>query len=172
VDAYLDLKNLDKFTKQMKANIEKHYAKVGVLSAKNNRADSESGFGNAKLAAVHEYGSRDGRIPERSIFRLTADKRSEEMSAFIDSKQTQILKDVTRGKIKDVYKMLGAKWMSFLFECFETEGFGTWPEIADSTYWMKLERFEEMYPNSKKQFNPKILQDTGQLANSITYEVV
>ena len=173
MEVKLDLKNLDKYTKRMKADLGKHYAKVGVLSAKNNRDnDDDSGMTNAKLAAVHECGSLDGRIPERSFLRLTAEMRGDEMSDFISSNEKAIIEKVMKGKIKDVYNQLGAKWQEYIGECFETEGFGKWPEIADSTYWMKRERFDEMYPNSKKEFNPKILQDTGQLERSIMYEVV
>lgn len=166
----LDLKNLDKYTKRMKADLDKHYAKVGVLASENNR--EEDGMTNARLAAVHEFGSRDGRIPERSFFRLTYEKRRDAMAEFIANNEQAILKKVMAGKTKEIYSLLGALWQEYIAECFDTEGFGTWPDIADSTYFMKLERFDEMYPNSKKQFNPKILQDTGQLANSIVYEVV
>ena len=173
MEVKLDLKNLDKYTKRMKADLDKHYAKVGVLSAKNNRDDDDdSGMTNAKLAAVHEFGSRDGRIPERSFLRLTAEKRGDEMSDFIANNEKAIIEKVMKGQTKDIYKQLGAKWVSYINECFETEGFGTWPDLADSTYWMKLEQFEESYPDSKKEFNPKILQDTGQLERSIMYEVV
>lgn len=173
MEVKLDLKKLDKLTKKIKDDLGKHYAKVGVLSAKNNRDnDDDSGMTNAKLAAVHEFGSRDGRIPERSFLRLTAEMRGDEMSEFIASIEKAIIEKVMKGKTKDVYNQLGAKWQEYIGECFETEGFGTWPEIADSTYWMKRERFDEMYPNSKKEFNPKILQDTGQLERSIKYEVV
>jgi len=173
VEINLDLKKLDKLTKKIKDDLGKHYVKVGVLSAKNNRDnDDDSGMTNAKLAAVHEFGSRDGRIPERSFLRLTAEKRGDEMSDFIANNEKAIIEKVMKGQTKDIYKQLGAKWVSYINECFETEGFGTWPDLADSTYWMKLEQFEESYPDSKKEFNPKILQDTGQLERSIMYEVV
>lgn len=38
----------------------------------------EEGFTMASLAAVHEFGSRDGRIPERSFLQSTADVNADE----------------------------------------------------------------------------------------------
>ena len=183
MEVKLDLKNLDKYTKRMKADLDKHYAKVGVLSAKNNRDnDDDSGMTNAKLAAVHEFGSRDGRIPERSFFRLTYEERGEDMSAFIESNELAILKKVMSGKTKDVYKQLGAKWVSFINECFETEGFGKWAPLSEATLEARLaktptglrynKKTDEMVQSRAQEFNPKILQDTGQLERSIMYEVV
>ena len=51
--------------------------RVGVLS------DAAHGDGEtitlAELAAVHEFGTKDGRIPERSFLRSTFDDKREEM---------------------------------------------------------------------------------------------
>jgi phage gpG-like protein len=47
-----------------------------------------------------------------------------------------------------------------VMELFETEGYGEWPGFADSTLDQRL----------KKTPNPKLLQDTGVLVNSIQIE--
>jgi hypothetical protein len=46
---------------------------VGIQGAE---ASEDRGFGetNATLAAIHEFGSRDGSIPQRSFLRGTADR--------------------------------------------------------------------------------------------------
>lgn len=48
------------------------HAKVGVLDSTNARTDG-SGITNAELALIHEFGSPDAGIPERSHFRSTFD---------------------------------------------------------------------------------------------------
>ena len=46
---------------------------VGIQGTEAS-APREFGQTNVKLAAVHEFGSRDGRIPQRSFIRATVDR--------------------------------------------------------------------------------------------------
>lgn len=167
-DVVLNLKKFDQYTKKMKADLAKHYAKVGVLAAKNARSeDDEEGYiDNATLASIHEFGSPSQNIPARSFFRLTEEKRSNDMRAFIESQEDNIFKKVLEGKTKYVLARLAAKWSEYIGECFETEGFGTWKPLSSSTLLARLAKTKD-----KKKFNPQILQDSGQLERSITYEV-
>lgn len=48
------------------------YVHVGVQGADADALHGE--LTNAQLAAIHEYGSADGRIPERSFLRSTMEK--------------------------------------------------------------------------------------------------
>lgn len=50
---------------------------------------------------------------------------------------------------------------SEVLEVFETEGYGTWPQFADSTLDRKLF-------GPRKSSNPKLLQDTGVMVGSLT----
>ena len=168
-DVVFNLKNLDRFTKQMKSELDKHYAKIGVLSEGNQR--DEDNFTNADLAAVHEFGSIKRKIPARSFLGLTEQIKGKEMSEFIDSQADNIFKRVMEGKSKIVIGKLAAKWMEYIHECFETEGFGTWVPMSDATYWKRFENASEKVQDSGN-FEPKLLQDTGQLERSITYEVI
>ena len=163
------LKNFEKMTKQMQSDLQKHYAKVGVLAAKNARTEDDDNVDNAYLAAIHEYGVVSQNLPARSFFRLTQEKRGEEMAAFIASNESGIMAQVMAGRTIDVLKKLGAKWVSYINECFETEGFGTWAPLSESTIEERRSRTPKA--KRKKGFNPKILQDTGQLERSITFEV-
>lgn len=167
-DVMLDLKNFDKMTKKMQADLQKHYAKVGVLAAKNTRTGEDENLDNAGLAAVHEFGVISQNIPERSFFRLTQEKRGDDMRSFVAEQENNIFKRVAAGETIYVLKRLAAKWVAYINECFETEGFGTWPQLSESTLSNRLEKTPE---NKQKDFNPKILQDTGQLERSITFEV-
>lgn len=169
-DVVLNLKLFDKMTKKMQADLQKHYAKVGVLAAKNTRSedDEEGNIDNAYLAAIHEFGVVSQGIPERSFFRLTQEKRGDNMQTFIADQENNILKRVMAGQTVYVLSRLAAKWTAYIAECFETEGFGTWAPLSEST----IEHRREKTPDkSAADFNPKILQDTGQLERSITYEV-
>lgn len=44
----------------------------------------EFGVNNASLAAVHEFGSRDGRIPQRSFLRSTVDRERERIQRLLE----------------------------------------------------------------------------------------
>lgn len=56
--------------------IEDGRVRVGVLS--DEKVEGED-FTLAELAAVHEYGTEDGRIPARSFLRSTFDDQREQM---------------------------------------------------------------------------------------------
>jgi hypothetical protein len=71
--------------------IENGRVRVGVLS--DAMVEGED-FTLAELAAVHEYGTEDGRIPERSFLRSTFDDKREEM---VELGKT-LVKDVLAGR--------------------------------------------------------------------------
>lgn len=50
-------------------DLGKYQVCVGVPSSKASRTDDESPLNNAQIAAINEFGSADGRIPERSFLR-------------------------------------------------------------------------------------------------------
>lgn len=167
-DVVLDLKNFDKMTKKMQADLQKHYAKVGVLAEKNARIDDNDYITNAGLAAVHEFGVVEQNIPSRSFFRLTQEKRGQDLMAFINDQADNIFKRVMAGQTKYVLGRIASLWSDYIHECFETEGFGTWAQLSETT----IENRREKTPKkSAGDFDPKILQDTGQLERSITFEV-
>lgn len=49
---------------------------VGVPAEKNPDVKGADGFKMAELAAVHEFGSEDGRIPQRSFLRTSVEKNA------------------------------------------------------------------------------------------------
>jgi len=48
--------------------------RIGVQGAENNEPRDVFGTSNIELALVHEFGSRDGRVPQRSFIRSTVDR--------------------------------------------------------------------------------------------------
>lgn len=160
--------NLNKSVNDIMKKLKSHEGHVGVLSSTVNKERKKGDpLNNAELGAVHEFGSLSGNIPSRSFFRLTEKKRGEAMSDFIAAQRDNILKRVLAGQTKLVMEKLCAKWMAYIHECFETEGFGTWKKLRRATLLAR-----ERKRKDKTQGGVKILQDTGALERSIAFEVV
>lgn len=153
----IDLKRLPSLAMAMAA---KHQGRIGILAEEQHK-DSE--FTTAALAAVHEWGSLDGHIPERSFFRLTESKKSKEMAKFVKDNEEKILSAIMERRFLPILEKLAAKWEAYIHECFETEGWGTWEELEDSTLAARMRKGNDV--------DTKILQDTGQLERSIVSEV-
>jgi hypothetical protein len=128
------------------------YAKAGVLGTGKPREDGAS---NALIAAVHEFGSPSRNIPERSFIR----------SAFAANRQTYLA--MLRDVVKSVYQLkgglepglgrIGAKMAADIKRGI-TAGPGIPPPLAPETV--------------ARKGSDRALVDTGQLVNSITWEVV
>jgi phage gpG-like protein len=164
-DVRLNIKSLEKFTAQMRKDAAKHEAHIGILAAEQHEDDD---FTTASLAAVHEFGSISQHIPQRSFFALTETMKGKEMQAFMEEQDENIFKKVMSGKSKEVLSKLAAKWNAFIHECFETEGFGTWLPMSDAT---RAARIRKTPKKKKASASPQLLQDTGALERSITFEV-
>jgi phage gpG-like protein len=155
--------NLEKFTDKMRKELTKYEAHIGILSGETHEDDD---FSTASLGAVHEFGSMSEHIPSRSFFRLTEKAKGEEMMKFIKANEPAIIKACLNGGMEKIMQKIGAKWNAYLHECFETEGWGTWQELSDETLAAR-----ERKRSDKTQGGVKILQDTGALERSITFEV-
>ena len=116
-------------------------------------------FGDATKAAAHEFGSEDGEHPpKRSFIRKTFEEE-----AFGELKDTtaRLAKSVIVGKTsgKQALGLLG-EWGAARVKKTIRDQPDDWKDLADST---------------KERKGPKktqILIDTGELINSITYEVM
>ena len=130
--------------------IDKSHVKVGVLGA----AGSEV----VAIAAVHEFGSKDGRIPERSFIRATFVQNESELA-----KNTGRL---AKGIIDD--KLTPERALGVL---------GTWGQAQVKKY---ISSNSVQPPTGAAQNAAKAkaggatttLVDTGRLLGSISYEVV
>lgn len=145
-----NFKNLQKLLKDLKT---KKYVDVGILQA----GSYPNGTSIAYVGATHEFGtSKAGRsrnvvIPERSFLRMPLNTQQEKIAKNIKKKSKGL--DVNK-----VLDLLGQSAVAVILEAFETNGFGTWAPLSDSTI-------------AKRGASAQILQDTALLKKSIDYKV-
>jgi len=147
-EAYL--KKVKKFTIQMK-KLAGMTVVVGIPASKNKKHAGD-GKTVAEIGATHEYGVPEQGIPQRSFLRVPLMKKGKEL---IDS----ISKDLKFSKIDTTKALgkLGARGRNVVLEAFKTQGYGKWKPLSQTTIEMKGSN--------------KPLIDTGQLRQSITFEV-
>lgn len=153
-EAYL--KEVTKYHDQLKS-LSKKEVVVGIPSSKN-KSHSESTQTVAQIGATHEYGVPELRIPRRSFLRVPLTKKTKEIFKLIE-------KDLKVSKINITKALgrLGAKGQSVVLEAFKTQGGGSWRKLSKFT--------ESRRKKGKGSGSNKPLIDTGQLRQSITFEV-
>lgn len=147
-------------------------AKVGILE-NAPRPEDEDGkplpFTMASLGAIHEFGSKDGRTPERSFIRAGIDANEGELR--------EVARKVARGIYEgrfDVEKglgILGTKGASAIRK-FVTKGDQVPPPNAPSTIRRKVAKgkWRGRGPVDAAKL-VRTLIDTGRMMQSITYAV-
>lgn len=154
------------------ADAGQSYVKVGVLDDPAAQAtpsgdkgtDKRGDMTNAELAATMEFGSRDGRIPERSFIRSTYDVK---LASYKEDLK-KLVKAIYEQKvtIERALGLMGAK-MSGDMKRAVTTGVGIPPPNAPSTLRAKLSKSK---PGSKKQ--PRPLIDTARMVGALTWLVL
>jgi hypothetical protein len=135
------------------------YAVVGVQGDKGQEARGESAT-NALLAAVHEYGSEDGHIPQRSFMRSTLDDKQSEYLKRLDELGEMALSgkvSVGGGTIKGQLFLLGEKYRKDVLKKMDS---GIKPELTKSTIARRR--------GESGQKNTTPLEDTKIMRNSIS----
>lgn len=139
-------KRLEKILSKM--SLAPHVA-VGVLQDE----PVANGFTMVDLATVHEYGSKDGRIPQRSFIRSTCDAKRKEHMSLIERLQSKVIAGVLT--IKQALTQLGEVVAK---DMVQTINRGIEPTLEPATI-------------KRKKGSSKPLIDTGRLKGSITHEV-
>lgn len=132
---------------------------VGVQGKEAQEIRDEEGVINgAVLAGVHEFGRQDKSIPARSFMRSTIDRMAPE----IRKTQDRMFDLLLQGKLdaKKALGLLGQQIQQGMQKAIED---GLEPELAEST------KKRRRQGDGSGVFKP--LLDTGQMKNSITYEV-
>lgn len=142
-----------KILSELKAIEQEPFVKIGIL--KDEKHDSKSGDGASLLtiASVHEFGAPSKKIPERSYLRSTADKNSKRIQNHI----TRGYDDIIKGKdsVLNVLTKIGILVQSL---------------VQQKITSLREPALKESTVKRKGSSNPLI--DTGQLRQSIRYEVV
>lgn len=131
---------------------------VGIQGSKAELETAEHGpMTNAELGAIHEWGTKDGHVPERSYLRSTLDENGKKYQKDVDNiaKQFFDLKlnaQRTRGELL----LVGEKYKSDILKKINE---GISPELAEVTIIRK-----------KGETTPLI--NTGQLRDAIDAKVI
>lgn len=150
------LKKLHAMSKEGEAHV-----KVGLLGGPKDRRPGEP-ISNVELGVVHEFGTQDGKIPERSFLRSTFDEQRPALLELI----RKLVRGIYEGKIT-TQKALGVIGVKFAADVKKkvTEGEQIPPPNAPATLARKAAKGEAAAA-------PRTLIDTGRLINSVTHQVV
>jgi phage gpG-like protein len=149
-----DFSKLEKLVKELGTD---YYVDVGIIG---ENTETESGLTIAGIGAVHEFGTdKAGRgnstvIPERSFIRMPLNKKQGHIQKQVEGRLEAHL---ARGDVKAVFKDIGIAAEGAIQEAFDTRGFGTWKDNAESTV--------------QKKGSDAPLIDDGTLRKSISSEV-
>ena len=148
----INLDGLEKLLKALKTS-SKPVARVGILGSKDTRS---SGASNATIGAVHEYGSFSRGIPQRSFLRVPISAGLQAKLQSSGMMTEEATKEVLKlGSVIPWLKKAAVAAEGTVLDAFDSEGPG-WAPWKD--------------PNYTNNAN-MILNDTGQLRDSITSDV-
>jgi len=137
-----------KFEKRLRQLQKSPHVAIGILQDE----PVATSFSMVDLATVHEFGSADGRIPQRSFFRSTLQRQKQKHLRLIA--QLQKLYIVGKLSLKQALTQLGETVRG---DIVETISHGVDPKLASSKV--------------KRKKSSQTLIDTGRLKGSITHQV-
>ena len=108
-----------------------------------------------EIGAIHEFGSDSRNIPPRSFLRATFQLKRNEINSFIENQWNDVFHG--RKNAATALDFLGITGTNMVKQAFTTKGYGTWPDIKEST--------------KKAKGSSGTLIDTGTLRNSITWVI-
>ena len=129
----------------------KSHVSVGILQ--NEEKHEGSPYTVAEIAAVHEFGSDDGKIPQRSFIRSTYDEQLQQNIKLVQALQ----KDVLLGKRSK------QNALAYIGEVVSKQ-------MVEKINSRTLTPLKSKTAKQKKSSTP--LVDTGRLKGSISFEVV
>lgn len=130
------------------------YVKAGILGESAQRTE-EGNLTTVELAMVHEFGTRDGHVPERSFIRSAFDKNREAYVELMGRLAAKVYSNEMT--VEEMLRVLGLKMEADIRKGV-TLGEGIPPPNAPSTI------------AAKGSSRPLI--DTGRMLGSVTSEVV
>lgn len=149
----IDIKGL----KKVQEKIGKAYrTDIGILANKNP-VDIETGINMATLGQTHYYGSVSNKLPARDWLKLPVEMGIRKHLKMYGAKLFTSIKN--EKDLNQFHNFLGIQCLNAVMDAFDTNGFGTWQPLSPNTV------------KNKKQNKDKILTETGQLRQSVSFKV-
>ncbi|MCX5794953.1 MAG: hypothetical protein NTY77_05625 [Elusimicrobia bacterium] len=171
---YGDLSQLDSLAASLNALRGRYRIRVGIFGDKNSR--KKGALTNAEIGAVHEYGSVERKIPQRSFLKTPLIMKGEE---FIGREiREKHLKDLMYRDVVGFCKRLGKAAENVVDAAFQTGCWGFWPQLKYRTLLGKLrgslERRRQMAAEQIEEgaSHASILIQSAQLRRAIASKVV
>lgn len=152
----LDVKhpNIGKDLEKKLKDLKKKEVAVGVLkSTKKDYGEGEKTI--AEIAYIHEYGSFDEGIPQRSFLRMPFYKNQKAVDRMVQIGYKSLVEGTS--DVSTALNIIGGKATAIVRDAFPTKGYGTWRDNSEKTI------------AAKGSSTP--LTDTGNLKQSIHWEV-
>jgi hypothetical protein len=94
------------------------YVKVGVIQRKF-KEPKEGGYAGrpitlGEVAVVNEFGSRDGRVPERSYIRSTHDEKNRDVTNYLKRKKLEVV--AGQVSARKVLEEVGAQMQAHIYD--------------------------------------------------------
>ena len=147
-----------KSTQALLSNMEEAKSKAVFVGFPKEKVGSQiygDGRSIIENAAVHEYGSLDGTIPERSMLRVPFKIKNDDIGGAMLQQWTAVAEG--RRDVDTALGRFGVFAVNVVNEAFRTGGFGRWKKLDDET--VKRKGFSD------------ILEDTRVMRNSVTHVV-
>ncbi len=156
-----DKREQKRLEKTLRKMLKSPHVAVGILQDESH----DGNFSMVDLAMVHEYGSRDGRIPQRSFIRTTCDAKRQKHLKIIQKLQSKVLSgSITTNQ---ALMQLGEVVSKDMVQAINK---GIKPDLAESTKKAKIRSLKKQKKKlSGIGFKPLI--ETGDLKGHITHEV-
>lgn len=152
-------KGYRKALRQLRAMSGKKVVVVGIRGEKGSARAEGDNLTLVEIAAVNEFGTYDGHIPERSFLRSTFDKNKSNYERLIVQAVEKVAKGIGHdGQPTDLDKELESLGVKAARDVVETINAGVPPPNAPST-------------SRRKRGSEGTLRNTGRLRHSIDSEV-
>lgn len=148
---------IDKGMQEYKRKLEllklrKAYVKAGVLGG-TTRNDTD--LTNAQIASIHEYGL--GKVPARPFIRPPFDIMRDQYLTMLRNGFKKAASRMSPDLFRQLLGLIGQKMVADI-KNYVTQGTGVPPPLSSATI--------------KRKGSSRPLVDSGQLLNSITFQVV
>lgn len=163
------IRDVDKGYKRVRRLFENYarrasFVKIGLLGTDADEERGDDGLTQAEIGAIHEYGSADGKIPQRSWIGSTFDEQREKLVTMAQ----ELIGYVVDGKMP-IEKALGILGLKLATEIKKkvTTGAPIPPPNAPAYAKQKEEKTRKGATHGVRT-----LIDTGRMIASVTWAIV